>query len=58
MPNGHIVDASELVDDNYVEIEPEDLLWALAVGLTTLRLSEVLQECVIPCNEYRASLSY
>ena len=41
MPNGHIVDASELIDDNYIEIEPEDLQWALAVGLTILRLSEL-----------------
>ena len=57
MPNGQVVDASELLDDNYIEIEPEDILWTSVVGLTMMRLSEIVKDYVPPNTEYRGSLS-
>jgi hypothetical protein len=38
MPNGQVVDASELLYDNEVELEPEHNYWVSASVLTLLRL--------------------
>ena len=57
MPNGQVVDASDLLDDNYIELDPEDIQWAVAVGLTILRLSEIFQFYVSFYARDRAHLS-